>query len=93
MVPLVEELYHIAAEKWNLALGLLDSEEYFEYQRCSHFFEEQNEWLTRQLTGEELTTWKHCLANLEQVRDTECRLCFARGLAMGLGLGGFGAGK
>lgn len=74
-------------------MGLLDSEEYFEYQRCSHFFEEQNERLTRQLTGEELTAWKRYLANAEQAWDTECRLCFARGLSMGLGLGGFAAGE
>lgn len=92
-MPLIEELYCMALEHWNIAMGLLDRDEYREYQGSCHFLEAQKEQLAQQLTGDAQTTWKHCLANLEQVRDTECRLCFARGLAMGLGLGGFGAGK
>ena len=93
MMPLIEALYHMTLDNWNIAMGLLDGEEYQEYQRSCCFFEEQKEQLTQQLTGDKQAAWKRCLANLEQVRNTECRLLFARGLAMGLCLGGFVAGE
>lgn len=93
MMPLVETLYQAVAEKWSLAMGLLDSEEYFEYHQCCRFCGQQNQQWAQQLTGDALTAWKRYLANAEQVRDTECRLCFARGLSMGLSLGGLAAGE
>lgn len=93
MMPLIETLYRVVSEKWNLALGLLDSEEYFEYHQCYRFCDQQDQRWAQQLTGDELAAWKSYVANVEQVRDTECRLCFARGLAMGLSLGRLAAGE
>ena len=93
MLPLIEGLYHMAAENWGAAMGLLDRDEYVEYQLCCRFCEEQTERQAQRLTGDELAVWNRYLANLEQTRDAECRLCFARGLAAGLALGGLAAGE
>lgn len=92
MMPLIEALYYIAQEDWNIAMGLLDREEYRKYQMCSRLCEEQRQRWER-LQGDERAAWECYVANAEQLQDTECRLCFARGLAMGLGLGGFAAGE
>ena len=92
-MPLIETLYRVVSENWNLALGLLDSGEYAEFHQCHGFCDEQNQRWLEQLTGAQLAAWKSYLANIEQVRDTECRLCFARGLAMGLSLGRLAAGE
>lgn len=93
MIPLIEGLYHMALENWSVALGLLEGDEYGEYQRCCRFMEEEKERLIGQLTGNEQTVWKRYLANLEQVQDTEHRLSFARGLSMGLSLAALAKGE
>lgn len=93
MIPLIEGLYHMAQENWSIAMGLLDGDEHYEYQRCCRFMEEEKERLTGQLTGDEQTVWKRYLANLEQVQDTEHRLSFARGLSMGLSLAALATGE
>ncbi len=87
MMSLIEELYQIVAEKWSLSIGLLDSDEYFEYLKSARCCDEQEQQWRQQLTGDELTQWSRYLANVGQLRDTECRLCFARGLIAGLSLG------
>lgn len=93
MTPLLEELYRVAAERWNTALGLLGRDEYTEYQLCGLFSEEQRERLSQQLTGDQLAAWDRYLANAEQVHETECRLFFAHGLSMGPRLAGLSAGE
>lgn len=93
MMPLIEILYQTAVENWSAALGLLDSEESFEYQRSSSLCDEQAERWTEQLTGDAQTAWKRYLANLDRVRDAECRLCFARGLSVGLSLAALAKGE
>lgn len=93
MMPLLEELYRVAVENWNTTLGLLGRDEYTEYQLCCLFFEEQRERLSQQLTGDQLAAWDRYRTNAEQIHDTECRLSFARGLAMGLSLAGLATGQ
>lgn len=93
MMPLIETLYQAALENWSIAMGLLNQDEHYEYQKCCRVCEKGQERLTRRLTGEDETLWKRYLASFEQVQDTECRLCFARGLSMGLSLTALAKGE
>lgn len=87
MPALIELLYSYMLDNWHLAEGLLDRDEYQEYQACCHFEEELQACLKKRMKGEEIELLETYLKNAEQAQDTAHRLCFMRGLAMGLSLG------
>lgn len=88
MIPLVELLYNSAlGEDWHWTTRLLSGEEHREYKDCCQMAEEQRSQLQERLEGQDLKLLECCLENREQVQDTDCMLCFARGLAIGLRLG------
>ncbi len=93
MSAIVELLYHHLLDNWHLAEGLLERDEYLEYQACRRFQDEQQAKLEDRLSDETAALLEAYRKNMEQVQDTECRLCFAGGLAMGLRLGGFADGR
>ena len=93
MMAIVELLYRDLLDHWHRTDGLLERDEHQEYYACCRFAGEQQGKLKNQLDGETAELFEAYLKNMEQARDVESRLCFARGLAMGLSLGGLADGR
>lgn len=93
MQSLLNALYDYMLNNWPAAEGMLDREEYLEYKRCCSFRERQKEELKQQLGEEGGRLLEKWMENTEQLQDIDCRLCFLRGLSMGLSLQGLATGE
>lgn len=91
MQELIRVLYHEVLNNWHRAEALLDREEHMDYRRCSLLRDRQKEELRQRLGTEESALLEKWMENAEQIQDIDCRLCFIRGLSMGLSLQGFTA--
>lgn len=91
--PLVELLYQHLLENWHVVEGKLDRDEHREYQKCFRFRDEAWIQLEKTLESESRDLLNIWLTNTDQAHEIECRLCFARGLSMGISLGLLAEGR
>lgn len=92
MQSLLNVLYGHMLNNWHTAEGILDREEHMDYKRCCLFRERQEKELKQRL-GEESALLEKWIENAEQIQNVDCRLCFIRGLSMGLALQSLAAGE
>lgn len=93
MQELIRVLYHEMLSNWHIAEALLDKEEHMDYKRCSLLRDRQEEDLKQRLGTEENALLEKWMEHTGQIQDVDCRLCFIRGLSMGLALQSLAAGE
>lgn len=89
----IRVLYHEMLSNWHIAEALLDKEEHMDYKRCSLLRDHQEEDLKQRLGTEENALLEKWMEHTGQIQDVDCRLCFIRGLSMGLALQSLAAGE
>ena len=93
MIPLIELLYNQAMDEWHETCRFLSGEEdraYSAHARRSDAYETK----VRESASEEtLRLFEFYLKSQEEVGALDRRVCFARGLSMGLRLGQLGVGE